>query len=447
MLRSALRHLKLLVILTPLVAGAQPSPVSTYNAATDFSLSSNPNGVWSYLSSGSLLPSPVIGGGATAGWNEWWDGKAVPNSADIGANVSGKTLTISNTVVMPTNVLQMDPEATSNVAVRFTAPASGTYSIIGNFLGIDTSQKLHPVEIMHNGVAIFTNTISVFNQNDAFNLTETLSAGDFIDFVNGTGSTYENLSTGLSVTISTSVPLPTVTAVVNAASFLSGPISPGEIVTIGGTAIGPSTAAGLTLDQTGKVSTLAGGVQVLFGGLAAPLTYVSSSQINAVVPYEIQGLLSPSVQVKYQGQVSNMFTLMPSATAPALFTFNGSGTGPVAALNQDQSYSTPNNPAPKGSYIALFMTGEGQTAPQGVTGKVTTESVTGPLTPQPVLPVVVLIGGQLASVVFYGEAPGLVSGVMQLNVQIPAGVPSGNLPITVSVGGSSSQSGVTVSVQ
>jgi uncharacterized protein (TIGR03437 family) len=59
----------------------------------------------------------------------------------------------------------------------------------------------------------------------------------------------------------------------------------------------------------------------------------------------------------------------------------------------------------------------------------------------------VLIGGQPAFVAFYGEAPGLVSGVMQLNIQIPVNAPSGNLPIVASVGGNSSQSGVTVSVQ
>jgi len=427
---------------------AGQSQALTYNAVTAFSLSNNPNGVWSYLSSGSLLSSPVIGSGSTAGWNEWWDGKAVPNSADIGANVSGNTLTVSNSIVIPTNVLQMDPEATSNVTVRFTAPAAGTYSIIGNFLGIDTNQKLHSVEIMHNGVAIFTNTISVFNQNDVFNVTETLSAGDFIDFVNDTGSTtYEDLSTGLSVTITTSVALPTVTAVVNAASFQSGPVAPGEIVTIAGTGAGPASAATLTLDQSGNVATSLGGVEVLFNGFAAPLTYVSSAQINAVVPYQIAGLLSPSVQVIFQGQTSKAFPLLPANSMPALFTSNGSGTGPAAILNQDDSYNAPNHPAAKGSYVVLYMTGEGQTSPGGVSGKVTTASATPPLTPQPLLPVAVLIGGQSATVAFYGEAPGLVSGVMQLNVQIPANVPSGNLSITVFVGANSSQNGVTVSVQ
>lgn len=103
--------------------------------------------------------------------------------------------------------------------------------------------------------------------------------------------------------------------------------------------------------------------------------------------YEIQRVLSPSVQVKYQGQSSNAFPLAPATAVPTLFAFNGSGTGPAAALNQDNIYNAPNNPAPKGSYIVLYMTGEGQTSPLGVTGEVTTVSATPLVTPQPILTV------------------------------------------------------------
>ena len=118
--------------------------------------------------------------------------------------------------------------------------------------------------------------------------------------ISSTGASNSPLSIPVTLTVSAApVPLPTITAVVNAASFESGPISPGEIVTVGGTGMGPLAPAGLTLDQSGKVSTTASDVQVLFGGVPAPLTYVSSTQINVVVPYEIQGLLSPNAQVKY----------------------------------------------------------------------------------------------------------------------------------------------------
>ena len=166
----------------------------------------------------------------------------------------------------------------------------------------------------------------------------------------------------------TPMPPINITAVVNAANFKSGPISPGEIITLGGSGLGPSTPASLTLDQTGKVATSVGGVQVMIGGTLAPLTYVSSTQINCVVPYETKGLANPYVQVSYQGQPSNIFQETSAAAVPALFTANGSGTGPAAAFNQDLSYNSPNNPAPKGSTVVLFMTGEGLTTPTALAG-------------------------------------------------------------------------------
>jgi uncharacterized protein (TIGR03437 family) len=96
----------------------------------------------------------------------------------------------------------------------------------------------------------------------------------------------------------------------------------------------------------------------------------------------------------------------------------------------------------------MFLTGEGQTSPPSVTGAITTATLPPPqVTPAPLLAVGVTIDGLPALYVYSGEAPGMVAGMMQLNVQIPASAPSGNLPITVSIGGNISQNGVTVSVQ
>jgi uncharacterized protein (TIGR03437 family) len=260
---------------------------------------------------------------------------------------------------------------------------------------------------------------------------------------------FQPLSEGFSLGVlisSAARPAPAIAAVVNAASWLAGAVSPGELITIAGSALGPAALSTSMLDQNGRVSTSLDGVSVLFGGFYSPEIFVSAGQINAVVPYEVASTAT-TVQVVAAGQASSAFPVTVAAAAPALFTSNGSGAGPAAALNQDYSYNGPANPAAKGSYVMLYLTGEGLTAPAGVTGAVTTVAATAPITPQPALPVKVFIGGQAAYVEFAGEAPGEVSGVLQVNVQIPANAPSGNLPLSVSVGGYTTPSGVTISVQ
>jgi uncharacterized protein (TIGR03437 family) len=196
------------------------------------------------------------------------------------------------------------------------------------------------------------------------------------------------------------------------------------------------------------LATTIGGVQVLFNGIPAPMIYASGTQVSAVAPYEIAAVPNPSVWIQNAGQTSNVYGLTTTTTAPGLFTQNASGGGAGAILNQDNSLNGPGNAAARGSIVQMFLTGEGQTNPPSVTGAITTASLPPPqVTPAPPLPIQARINGQPALYVYAGEAPGQVAGVMQLNVQIPANAPSGNLSITVSIGGNVSQNGVTVSVQ
>jgi uncharacterized protein (TIGR03437 family) len=88
------------------------------------------------------------------------------------------------------------------------------------------------------------------------------------------------------------------------------------------------------------------------------------------------------------------------------------------------------------------MTGEGITSPLQADGAVTPNATT-----IPVLPIAVKIGGQPATVIFDGEAPGIVAGVLQVNVMIPPTVSSGANSVVVTIGSNSSQAGLTVSVQ
>lgn len=86
-------------------------------------------------------------------------------------------------------------------------------------------------------------------------------------------------------------------AVTNAASFLPGPVAPGEIVVLFGANLGPAALAGLQLDSSGKISVTDGGTSATFDGVAAPLIYSSANQVAAIVPFEVSA--STNLQVQF----------------------------------------------------------------------------------------------------------------------------------------------------
>ncbi|HVW85071.1 MAG TPA: hypothetical protein VHB50_10345 [Bryobacteraceae bacterium] len=221
-------------------------------------------------------------------------------------------------------------------------------------------------------------------------------------------------------------------------------ISPGEIVALFGTGLGPSSLT-VASPANGAFGTQLAGTTVTFNGTAAPLIYTSSTVVAAVVPYEVYGSPSAQVVVTYQGNTSAVFTLPVGATAPGIFTSDASGSGQAAAVNQDGTLNNASHPAPIGSVIALYATGEGQTTPGGIDGKLANSSPYA----MPLQPVNVTVGGLPAVVNYAGAAPTLVAGLMQLNVQIPSGVvPSTAVPVVVQIGGVSSQSvSIAVSAQ
>lgn len=227
---------------------------------------------------------------------------------------------------------------------------------------------------------------------------------------------------------------------VNAASGLSGPVSPGEIVTIYGFQIGPSTPTSLRLDENGLVATELAGFRVLFDGVAAPLLYVSESQINVVVPYETQARKETQIMVESQGQTSVPVTLAVVPARPAIFMIGGSGQG--AIVNQDGSINSASISAERGSVVSIYATGEGQTLPQGISGSVTKRPF-----PAPVLPVEIVIGDVSAEVLYVGGAPTAVAGLLQVNARIPLSITKGQQQVTLRVGGESSQPGVFIHVE
>lgn len=233
-----------------------------------------------------------------------------------------------------------------------------------------------------------------------------------------------------------------ITAIVNAASNLAGPIAPGEIVLVYGTDFGPDSVL-QAQPQNGNFPTSLAGATVLFGGTPAPLIYASSGVVAAIVPYEVAGMGSTNVQIQWSGSSTKPFTVAVKDAQPGLFSVDSSGTGMGAVLNTDYSLNTPANPVDRSGIAILYETGEGQTNPPGSDGSIATGTL-----PKPVQPVTVLIGGVQATVLYAGAAPGEVAGLMQINVQIPSNAPVGNqVPVLVVVGDYISQSGLTIAIQ
>lgn len=278
-----------------------------------------------------------------------------------------------------------------------------------------------------------------------------LDPGTYNGVITVAGTNGATGSTAINVTITVTAPLPTITRVVNAASYTSGGIAPGEIIVISGTAIGPNETATGSLDSsTGRWTTTVGGVQVLVNGFLAPVLYATTSQIGAVVPYSVAGRLDAFVQVRFRGTTSNALNPAVTTTVPGVFTANASGSGPGAILNQDGSLNGPGNPAAKGSVVVIYATGEGITqnasGARPETGQVVNVSSINDL-PRPLLPVSVLIDGQPCTVTYAGQAPGQIAGLFQINAIVPPAAGSGNVSVVVAVGSNSSQSGATVSVR
>ena len=242
-----------------------------------------------------------------------------------------------------------------------------------------------------------------------------------------------------------------ISAVVDAASETAIPLSPGKIVVIYGAGLGPSQ---LVVNQpvNGVFGQQLAGTTVAFRGVSAPIFYTSATQVAAIVPYGITGSTSVPVAVSYQGQLATPFNAAFAAASPGIFTANATGAGQAAAINAvDGTLNSATNPVKFGSYISLYLTGEGQTTPAGLDGKL----ASGPAYPKPTQKVSVTVGGVATTFNYAGAVPGTVAGLMQINVLIPPSLapgttptdppsaitPGGYVPVVVTVGNASTVNG------
>src|SRR5262249_28302884 len=234
---------------------------------------------------------------------------------------------------------------------------------------------------------------------------------------------------------------PVISYLGNGASYQPQVVSPGGMVAIFGSNLGPGGGMGVQLDSNGALTSNLAGTRVLFDGVAAPMVFAGLGQVNAMVPFGVASG-STHIQVQTDAGTSAPVEMLVQNSSPGLFTADGSGRGQALAVNPDGTVNSPDNPAPAGSIVILYATGVGKLSPDGVDGAV------GQQLKSVVLPVTATLGDQAATVLYAGTAPGIVEGVVQVNLKIPEGTAADPaLPLTLTVGKNASLSGVTLSVR
>jgi uncharacterized protein (TIGR03437 family) len=219
--------------------------------------------------------------------------------------------------------------------------------------------------------------------------------------------------------------------IVDGASFNSyDRVSPGGIVTLFGSSMGPREGVAFQLTG-GRVPTEVAGTRVLVNDEPVPILYASYSQVNAILPYSLPVRTMAKIRVESNHAAGNeLGNIQVQASGPSLFRMGASQA--AAALNEDGTVNSAAHPARPGSRVMLFGTGGGATVPPSFAGEVTPLELR-VLEESPI----VTIGNQTVMVEWAGAAPGLVAGVTQINIVLPdvtpvvEGYPRGAIPLWV----------------
>ncbi|HJT89812.1 MAG TPA: hypothetical protein VJ732_18205, partial [Bryobacteraceae bacterium] len=369
---------------TPPASYAQPISVSPPNAAITVSVTAS-GGNW--LRAGIYPPPPfptprvyasVDAAGLPAGT---YQGAVVIESATAGAVQVPVTFTVlpafdagTPLAVMPSSLsLSAPPGQSQTATIQVDSPGR----VLFGLTNLSGSGVITSIQVQSS----YTSPSGQYSVPASVTITaEAAQPGTYSQSITLESS---NSSVTIPVTFTaTATPAlpPVLSAVVSAASGTAGPIAPGEIIALYGSGIGPAPAS-YQLDSGGKITGNLSGTQVLINGAPAPVLYVSGSQVNAQVPYEAGTGGAAIVQVIANGIPSAAWGVPLAAAAPALFTLDGSGVGPAAVLNQDNSVNAPANPAPRGTVIQIFATGGGLMSPPAATGGITQSDVHSPAVP------------------------------------------------------------------
>jgi len=261
--------------------------------------------------------------------------------------------------------------------------------------------------------------------------------------------------------VASNTPPPSLTdgGIVNAASFMAGSsASPGSIVSI----FGSNFTSQLAIQPGDPLPTSLSGVKVTFNGMPAPLYFVAPGQINAQVPYEINGSTA-TVQVTNSVGQSNTQVINITPASPAIFTADATGVGQAVVVFANSATivgpvkpGTDWRPAHTGDTITIYANGLGAVTPPVNDGwNSCDKSICAPdfsnltLRNTTVRPKVTIGGVTVPDnlILYSGLAPQF-AGLYQINLTIPSGItPSDNTQIVITMGGVSSPSNVHIALQ
>jgi uncharacterized protein (TIGR03437 family) len=214
---------------------------------------------------------------------------------------------------------------------------------------------------------------------------------------------------GSIMSITTTSPATSIGGVANGFSFQQG-FAPGMILSVFGTNLANFTET----ESTAPLPVSVAGVAVTINGVPAPLYYVSPGQLNVQIPYATP-VGNATLAVNNNGQVATT-TFNVSVAAPGISATSTLMLNPTTSAN-------------RGDSLALYITGAGNVSP-AVSDGATPSGVT----PQPVLPVSVTVGGVVCPLLYVG-IPSWSVGVVQINFTVPQNVAVGTQAVVVTVGG------------
>ena len=342
--------------------------------------------------------------------------------------------------------LAVTPQAlTFNYAPGGTTPAAQTISIANTGSGTLSWIASSSVPWATLSAASGTATASAPATLSVSVNPASLAVGSYTGNVQiaAAGASGSPVSVSLTLVVGVAQPAGVITGVVNGASFGAG-FASATWVSIFGTNLAPSKDTWGGDFVNGALPESLDGVSVSIDGKPAYVEYVSPTQINVLAPDDAT-TGDVQIQVTAGGQTSNSFTTGKQQYAPAFFTFDNGKY--VAAEHSDYTLlgatgliaGVTTTPAQPGEVVLLYGTGFGPTSPATPTDQLVTAEAS-----LPANSVQITIGGIAAAVQFAGLTG---SGLYQFNVTVPSSLPSGDAPVLATIGGLSTQSAVSITIQ